>query len=82
LAAVEGARNDTLNRAAFRLGQLVAAGHLDDTDTTQRLLAAATTVGLGDREAAATVRSGLDAGKHHPRGPQPRRRPPSARTLA
>jgi hypothetical protein len=69
---VEGTRNDTLNRAAFRLGQLVAAGHLDPTYTADRLLGAATASGLGDAEAEATIRSGLHAGQSQPRGPQPR----------
>src|SRR5207249_3453102 len=67
-AAPIGTRNVTLNHAAFRLGQLVGAGHLDYEGTRHALLAAANSTGLGKREAASTVRSGLEAGQHHPRG--------------
>jgi hypothetical protein len=77
LGAAEGARNHTLNRAAFRLGQLVEAGHLDELAVTDRLVAAALALGLGEREAQATARSGLRAGRQHPRGPAPRSAPGS-----
>jgi hypothetical protein len=79
-AAPEGTRNHTLNRVAFRLGQLVGAGHLDEADLAARLVAAGVAVGLGPGEVAATVRSGLAAGRASPRGP--RRLDPPARALA
>lgn len=66
-AAEPGTRNHTLNAAAYRLGQLVAVGVLPEELTTDALLRAGMAVGLPDREAAATVRSGLTAGAKHPR---------------
>ena len=59
-AAPPGSRNDRLNRAAFSLGQIVGEGHLDRGRVEGELLAAATAAGLDDREAAATIRSGLE----------------------
>lgn len=67
LDATEGTRNVTLNRAAFSLGQLVGAGLLDADAAAGALLTAAGAAGLPEREAAATVRSGLRAGAQHPR---------------
>ena len=66
-AAPEGTRNATLNAGAFALGQLVGAGALDRGESERALLAAALAVGLGEREAERTVRSGLDAGEREPR---------------
>ena len=67
-AAVEGTRNATLNRAAFSLGQLVAAGLLDHDQVTSELERVATEIGLGQREIHRTVASGLGAGLSQPRG--------------
>lgn len=58
--------NDQLNRAAFSLGQLVGAGLLAEADVSEALLAAATPR-RPETEAAATIRSGLAAGKLEPR---------------
>ncbi|HET7486660.1 MAG TPA: bifunctional DNA primase/polymerase [Acidimicrobiales bacterium] len=71
-AAAVGQRNHTLNRSAFVLGQLVGAGHLDAGEVTAVLHQAAGAAGLGEREAAATVASGLAAGERLPRHPAPR----------
>jgi len=68
-AATEGTRNDTLNRIAFRLGQIVAAGALDEAAVESVLVQGAQAIGLGEREAVRTVRSGLSAGERFPRGP-------------
>ena len=65
--AVEGARNDTLNKAAFALGRLIGAGYLDRHDVEQELQLAADRAGLDWHEAQRTIRSGLDAGVHQPR---------------
>lgn len=71
-AAVEGTRNDTLHLAAFRIGQLVADGRLPAVDAERALVDAGLATGLGRREAAATVRSGLRGGVGRPRdGAQP-----------
>ena len=67
--AVEGVRNDTLNRVAYRLGQIVGAGGLAEPEVEQALVAEALRIGLGEREAMRTVRSGLTAGEAAPRGP-------------
>jgi Bifunctional DNA primase/polymerase, N-terminal len=67
LAAEPGTRNHTLNAAAFSLGQLVAGGLLSEEFTAAALHRAGAAIGLPDRETAATVRSGLNAGAKHPR---------------
>lgn len=64
--AREGERNDTLYRAAFSLGTLVGGGQLDETSVSQALTNATS---LPIAEAAATIRSGLTAGKLKPRQP-------------
>jgi len=65
--STEGNRNDTLNKAAFALGQLVGGGHLDREVVRAALLGAAISAGLPESEARATITSGLDAGSEHPR---------------
>ena len=67
--AADGSRNDTLNRIAFRLGQIVAAGGLDEHRVRSVLVQGAQAIGLGEREAHLTVESGLQAGEQRPRGP-------------
>ena len=58
-------RNDRLNRAAFKLGQL---GHLlDHGQVVAELTAAATACGLDDHEIAPTIESGYRAGLANPR---------------
>jgi Bifunctional DNA primase/polymerase, N-terminal len=57
-----GARNDTLNRAAFALGRLIGSGLLDQAGTVRELETAARFAGLGRVEARRTIRSGLTAG--------------------
>ena len=63
-----GTRNDTLNRAAFSLGQLVAAGLLPPLAVVSTLASAAERAGLPTDEARRTIRSGLAAGARCPRG--------------
>lgn len=67
--APEGARNHTLNRAAFALGQLVGGRHLDSDIVRDALVAAGVGIGLTASEARATVASGLRAGGRTPRSP-------------
>lgn len=69
LEAQEGTRNDTLNRIAFRLGQIVAAGALDEHRVRAALVHGAQAIGLSEREAVTTVDSGIRAGENYPRGP-------------
>lgn len=66
-AAGEGARNNQLNTSAVKLGHYVGAGLLDEGRVRGALMAAAVDAGLPAGEAAATIRSGLDAGKAEPR---------------
>jgi hypothetical protein len=66
-AARPGTRNDTLNRAAFSLGQLVAAGLIPPLPVVTALADAAAVAGLPDDEARRTIRSGMTAGARKPR---------------
>jgi hypothetical protein len=66
-ASVEGARNSTLNKCAFALGQLVGAGALDREVARSALYGAAIAIGLSGTETTATLDSGLDAGAQEPR---------------
>ena len=62
-----GERNATLNRAAFNLGQLVAAGLLEADQVRSGLLAAALEAGNPEAKARATINSGLAGGAVKPR---------------
>jgi hypothetical protein len=77
--APEGTRNDTLNRAAFGLGQLVAAGLLPAQDVTTMLAQAAAHAGLAAGEASRTIRSGMAAGARFPRQVTRHAQPPELR---
>ena len=66
-AAPVGARNETLNRAAFNLGQLVAGGELEQAEVEAALMDAAKAAGLPEREARKTIASGMSAGEREPR---------------
>jgi hypothetical protein len=65
--APEGTRNDTLNRAAYSIGQLVGAGVCDDALARRSLIEAGRRSGLTLREVLATVQSGLSDGAKQPR---------------
>ncbi len=65
--AAEKTRNNTLNRAAFNLGQLVAAGALPENEVRSRLTHAARVVGLDEHEIGPTIDSGLSSGQQTPR---------------
>jgi Bifunctional DNA primase/polymerase, N-terminal len=56
-----GGRNDALNREAYGLGRLVAAGLIDVQHIADALAAAAIAGGLTPRETEATLRSALGA---------------------
>jgi hypothetical protein len=66
-AAPEGQRNHTLNRAAFSISQLVAAGHVYADVAWNSLRDAALSAGLGEVEIERTIKSGMDAGAQQPR---------------
>lgn len=68
--AVNGNRNDQLNRAAFALGQIVGSGLLHEQEVIDELTRAALTIGLEEKEIADSLKSGLEAGKQKPRTPK------------
>jgi hypothetical protein len=63
----EGERNARLNQAAFALGQLVEAGVLDRGSVEAALYGVALSIGLGEAEARATIKSGIESGMKEPR---------------
>jgi P4 family phage/plasmid primase-like protien len=65
--AGKGNRNAALNRAAFSLFQIVAAGELDAATVEGALLDAATGAGLSGEEARKTIQSARAAGLKSPR---------------
>ena len=65
-SAREGSRNDTLNREAFILGGMVAAGLIGRDDAYGEAYHAAKGIGLADPEIRATLRSALGAGARVP----------------
>jgi len=66
-AAEEGCRNDTLNKSAYSLGQLVAGGEIDRGHVFESLFNVAVSVGLTKAEARKTIVSGLNSGNKEPR---------------
>lgn len=73
LQAGEGTRNDTLNRAAFSMAQLVAAGQIGAAQVRDALAEAGRRAGLGLKEVEATIGSGFKAGELQPRAVPPPR---------
>ena len=69
-SAAAGSRNDTLNVAAFNLGQIVGGGHLERSLVEDGLLNAALSAGLDEHEGKATIRSGIEDGIKEPRDPK------------
>jgi hypothetical protein len=65
--APPGQRNDRLNRAAFKLGQLAGAGLVRPDVVIDALVAAGLAAGPGERKIRITIRSGLRAGMLQPR---------------
>ncbi|MFI5329941.1 MAG: DUF927 domain-containing protein, partial [Desulfobaccales bacterium] len=63
----EGRRNTQLNESAFSLGQLIGAGALGRGEVEAGLSGRAAAIGLGETEARATIRSGIEAGLKEPR---------------
>jgi hypothetical protein len=68
LAGAEpGERNQKLNLAAYHLGRLVGAGHLDAAEAIDALYDAGQALELHGWEIKSTIRSGMDAGTRRPR---------------
>lgn len=80
-ATMVGGRNEALNRAAFKVGQLVPH-EVNEGDARAALLDAARACGLPDSEAHTAIGSGLPNGMDNPRHPAERGRPaPLARLV-
>ena len=75
LAAREGTRNSTLNREAYSLLGLAAGGYLTQAEAEHHLASAARSIGLGEAEIAATLRSAWEAAQRSPRTITDRPRP-------
>ena len=60
-------RNNQLNKSAFALGQFVASGDLSESEVILELSEAAEKTGLDYEGIRKTIKSGLEAGRHHPR---------------
>src|SRR5690606_23747285 len=60
--AAKGGRNNTLNEAAFALGQLVGAGWKSEAEIAGLLMNAAAACGLNPVESRKTIQSGIRAG--------------------
>jgi hypothetical protein len=68
LAVEPGAgRHEALNTGAFRMGQLVGAGHLSLLSAYDALVQTAIAKGLGERDSRRITRLGLEAGLENPR---------------
>ena len=61
IAAAEGERNNLLNWASYKAGEHVRAARIDLRVAASALYDAAILVGLSEREAIATIASGLGA---------------------
>lgn len=62
-----GGRNNTLNWSAYRIGQMVPNGYVDESYAIAELQSVAYQVGLEAMDIQATIKSGLDAGKLKPK---------------
>ncbi len=65
-SASSGDANNTLNRAAYRLGSWCGAGYISQDEAEETLEAAALMRGIPVREARDTIRSGLTSGRKRP----------------
>lgn len=74
-SAGPGTRNETLNKEAFSLAQLVAGGALDSGSARRALEGAARAAGLPVGEIRKTLASAWQAGKKKPREVPPPREP-------
>lgn len=69
-AARGGCRNLTLNRAAYKIAQAVAAGHIPHGLAWAELARVAASIGLGPVEVERTLHSAFRAAQRDPRGPE------------
>ncbi|MDX2703948.1 AAA family ATPase [Streptomyces sp. PA03-6a] len=69
--ARDGVQNDTINRAAFNVGTIVATGALSEDEAREALLAASLAGNHPERRALRSIESGLASGMSQPRHPWP-----------
>jgi putative DNA primase/helicase len=69
-STTEGARNAQLNKSSFALGQIIGAKLLERERVEKLLERTASSIGLGESEITATIKSGIDAGMKKPRMPR------------
>ena len=68
-------RNDQLNATCFNVGQLVGEGGVHEEQAVDALERIARDIGLEDAEIRATIKSGIEKGKLHPRIRRSRKEP-------
>lgn len=66
-SAPKGSRNETLNNAAFALGQLIAIDLLDQGTVERTLKDIGLSIGLSEHEVTQTIKSGIAGGRSKPR---------------
>ncbi|MBJ6615535.1 hypothetical protein [Streptomyces sp. I4(2020)] len=71
VGAPDGDQNNTINRAAFNVGTLVAAGAIEEAEAREALLSAARAGNHPEGRARPSIESGLRSGMQHPRTPWP-----------
>jgi len=79
--AMEGERNNALNRAAFSMAQLAAGGEVSRKHVVASLSTVGLRIGLSMEECQATIKSGWAAGMAAPRQAPPLRERVDAETL-
>jgi hypothetical protein len=84
--APESGRNDAANAGAYKAGQMIARGWLDEATPRRRIEQACVTNKLvddtGEKAVQATLNSGFEAGKANPHPDLPDRNPPPGTTPA
>lgn len=74
-SAPMGSRNETLNREALGVAQLVAGGEISHADANSQLFAAGIVSGQSAHEIRATIASANQKGMQEPRKAPPKRQP-------
>jgi hypothetical protein len=75
-SATIGNRNNTLNKVAFSLSQLIESGDLNHSEVLENLKTTALSIGLKEPEISHTINSGMVGGVKHPRTRAENTRPP------
>jgi hypothetical protein len=65
--ATIGNRNNTLNKVAFKLSQLIESGDISHSEVLENLKTTALSIGLKEPEISNTIKSGMNGGLENPR---------------